>query len=178
MIFSLALSRPNNANQLIRYNNQLTIVEQRFTNIAAVQNMGVLQQIWINKIYGGILLICQNTTMWIYGAWIKRYCALCSTTYSTSSSIVVTSCWFSSSRLRVPAYMRLVYSNPAWIKLVLRYRKHRSVMDRFSYKFSVKAIAFRTPLCFVMKIYEFIYCDLCNNSKIFYGTKSLSEPNL
>ena len=53
MIFSLALSRPNNANQLIRYNNQLTIVEQRFTNIAAVQNMGVLQQIWINKIYGG-----------------------------------------------------------------------------------------------------------------------------
>ena len=32
----------------------------------------------------GILLICQNTTMRVYGAWIKRHCVLCSKTYNTS----------------------------------------------------------------------------------------------
>ena len=32
----------NNVNQLIRYNNQLTGVQQYFTNIAAMQNMMVL----------------------------------------------------------------------------------------------------------------------------------------
>ena len=43
--FPLAVSSLNNANQLIRYNNQLTVVDQCFTNIAAIQNMGLLQQI-------------------------------------------------------------------------------------------------------------------------------------
>ena len=42
MIFPLAVSSLNNANQLIGYNNQLTVVEQCFTNIADIQNMGVL----------------------------------------------------------------------------------------------------------------------------------------
>ena len=28
--------------------------------------------------------VCQNTTMRVYGAWIKRYCDLCSKTYSTN----------------------------------------------------------------------------------------------
>ena len=63
MIFPLAVSSLNNANQLIHYNNQLVVVEQYYTNIAAIQNMGVLWQIWTYKIYWGILLICQNTTM-------------------------------------------------------------------------------------------------------------------
>ena len=57
--------------------------EQYFTNIAAIQNMGVLKQIWLYEIYGGILLICQNTTMRVNGAWTKRYCGLCSKTYNT-----------------------------------------------------------------------------------------------
>ena len=46
MIFPLVVSSLNNANQLSCYNNQLMVVEQCFTNIAAIQNMGVLQQIW------------------------------------------------------------------------------------------------------------------------------------
>ena len=33
--------------------------------------------IWLYEIYGGMLLICQNTTMQVNGAWIKRYCVLC-----------------------------------------------------------------------------------------------------
>ena len=40
--FSLAVSSLNNVHYLIRYNNQLMAVEQYFTNIAAIQNMGVL----------------------------------------------------------------------------------------------------------------------------------------
>ena len=33
-----------------------------------------------------MLLICQNATMRVNGAWIKRYCALCSKTYNTLHS--------------------------------------------------------------------------------------------
>ena len=40
--------------------------------------MGVLQLIWLHEIIGGMLLMCQNTTMRVYGARIKRYCVLCS----------------------------------------------------------------------------------------------------
>ena len=57
------MSSLRKVNQLI----QVTIVEQYFTNIASLQNMGALYQIWLNEIYGVISLICQNTTMWVYG---------------------------------------------------------------------------------------------------------------
>ena len=40
--------------------------------------MRVLQLLWLGPIMRGILLICQNTTMRVYGARIKRYCVLCS----------------------------------------------------------------------------------------------------
>ena len=36
----LAVSSLNNVNKLIHYNNQLTVVEQYFTMIAIIQNMG------------------------------------------------------------------------------------------------------------------------------------------
>ena len=36
---------------------------------------------------GGISLICQNTTMRVYGAWIRIYKVLCSKTYSTYSNL-------------------------------------------------------------------------------------------
>ena len=42
MIFPQAVSSLNSAIQLIGYNNQLTVVEQCFTNIAGIQNIGVL----------------------------------------------------------------------------------------------------------------------------------------
>ena len=47
MMFPLAVSSLINVNQLIRYNNKLTIVKQYLTNIAAIQNMGKLN----NKFY-------------------------------------------------------------------------------------------------------------------------------
>ena len=34
----------------------------------------------------GALPMCQNTTMRVNGAWIKRYCVLCSKTYHTLQS--------------------------------------------------------------------------------------------
>ena len=55
-------------------------------------------------------LMCQNTIMRVYGARIKRYCVLCSKTYSSSSSVVITSHWFATSRQGAPASVRLVYS--------------------------------------------------------------------
>ena len=60
------------------YNNQLPVVWQYFTNIIVIQNVVVLQQICLYKIIGGMLLMCQTTTMRVYGAWIKTY-VLCST---------------------------------------------------------------------------------------------------
>ena len=39
--FPLAVSNPNTVNQLMSSNNQLTVVQQYFTNIAAIQNVGV-----------------------------------------------------------------------------------------------------------------------------------------
>ena len=35
------------------YNNQLPVVQQYFTNIAAIQNVGVLQLIWLCEAIGG-----------------------------------------------------------------------------------------------------------------------------
>ena len=86
-------------NQLIHYSNQLTVVEQCFTNIAAIQNMGYYSKFEPTESMGAILLIwCKNTTMWEYGARIKIYCVLCSNTYSISSSLDITSRWFATRR--------------------------------------------------------------------------------
>ena len=57
---------------------------------------------------GGMLLMCQNTTMRVYGARIKIYFMF--KTYSSSSSLVITSRWFATSRLVAPVSVRLVYS--------------------------------------------------------------------
>ena len=38
--------------------------------------------------------MCQNTTMRVYGAWIKRYRVLCSKYIAARTSLVITSCWF------------------------------------------------------------------------------------
>ena len=35
--------------------------------------MVVLQQIWLYEIIGGMSLMCQNTAMRVYGAWIDTY---------------------------------------------------------------------------------------------------------
>ena len=109
IIFPLVVSSPNTVNWPMSYNNQLPTVQQHFTNIAVIKNVGVFQLIWVCEIHGGMLLMCKNTTMRVYGAWIKRYCVLCSKTYSSSSSLVITSRWFATSRLGAPAFVRLVY---------------------------------------------------------------------
>ena len=70
----------------LAHNSPLTVVKQYFTNIAAIQNVSVLQQIWLYEIIGDTLPMCQNTTMRVNGAWIKRYCVLCSKTYNTLHS--------------------------------------------------------------------------------------------
>ena len=53
---------------------------------AAIQNMGILQQIWLYEIIEGMLLMCQNTTMRVYGAWITYY-ILCQKTYSDFGNV-------------------------------------------------------------------------------------------
>ena len=55
-----------------------------------------------------MLLMCQNTTMRVYGALIKRYWVLCSKTHDSSNSLVITSRWFATSRLGASASLRVV----------------------------------------------------------------------
>ena len=54
--------------------------------IGAIHNVAVLQQIWPYKIIRSTLPMCPNITMWVNGAWIKRYGVLCSKTYNTFHS--------------------------------------------------------------------------------------------
>ena len=55
------------------------------------------------EICGGVSVICQNTTMRVFGAWIKRNCVLCLKTYI-------------SRRLRAPAFVRRVLPFQLFIK--------------------------------------------------------------
>ena len=50
------------------YNNQMLVEWQYYTDIAAIQNVGALKQIWLYEIIEGVLLMCQNTTMCM-GIW-------------------------------------------------------------------------------------------------------------
>ena len=73
--FSLAVSSPNTVYQLMSYNNQLPVVHV-YSNISQTlllqKNVGVLKQIWLNEIIGVMLLMCQNTIVQVYGAYIKN----------------------------------------------------------------------------------------------------------
>ena len=68
---------------------------------------GVLQLIRLWEIMGGMLLMCQNTTMRVCGPRIKRYCVLC--LKHIAVRVVITSRWFATSRLVAPVSGRLVY---------------------------------------------------------------------
>ena len=58
------------------YSNLLPVVLQYFTNVAAIQSLGVSKQIWRNEIIWGILLMCQNITRRVCRAWIITYYVL------------------------------------------------------------------------------------------------------
>ena len=71
--------------------------------------MGVLQQIWLYEIIGGMLLMCQNTTMQVYEAWIKTYYV-----YVQKHIVALENCHnpplVRDKPLGVPASVKLVYS--------------------------------------------------------------------
>ena len=48
----------------------------------------VLQHISLYEVIGGMLLMCQNTTMRVNGAWLKTCYALCSKTLSTFGNML------------------------------------------------------------------------------------------
>ena len=64
---------------------------------------------------GGMLLMCQNTTI-TAGIWStdQNILRFMFKTYSSSSSLVITSRWFATSRLAAPASVRLVYWKLIW----------------------------------------------------------------
>ena len=86
-MFSPSGEQPKQRTLAYTQNNQLPVMLQYFTNIAVTQSMGVLWQMWLYEIHSGILLICQNATVWVCGAWIRIYYVLCSKTYSPFDSL-------------------------------------------------------------------------------------------
>ena len=64
---------------------------------------------WLYEIIGDTLPMCQNTTMRVNGAWVKRYCVLCSNTYITPCTVVITSLLVPDKPLEAPASVKRVY---------------------------------------------------------------------
>ena len=56
-----------------------------------------------------MLPMCQNTTMWVSGAWIKRYCILCYKTFNTLHTVVITSLRVHDMPLGASASVKRVY---------------------------------------------------------------------
>ena len=81
-----------------------------FTNIAVVQNVAVSKQIWVFEVVVGMLLVYQNTTMRLYGAWIKRYCISCSKNL-TPCTFAITSLRVRDKPLGASASVKRVYCN-------------------------------------------------------------------
>ena len=76
-----------------------------------MQNVVVLQQIWLYQIIRGILLMCQNTTMRVYGSCIKHI-----TFYVQNHMSALAMCYnpglVRDKPLGVPAYVKLLYYWP------------------------------------------------------------------
>ena len=73
--------------------------------------MAVLPQIWLYEINWSMLLMCQNTTMWVYGAWIKKILRfMFKNIYHLGTTVVViTSLLVRDKPLGSPASVKRVY---------------------------------------------------------------------
>ena len=81
---------------------------------------GSIKIIWLIEIIGGMLLMCQNTTMQVYGAWIKRYCVYVKK-HLTPCTVVITSLLVPNKLLRVPASVKRAF----WLCRISRSGAHR-----------------------------------------------------
>ena len=86
----------------------MTVVAQYFANIAAMQNMGVLWQIWLYEIYWGISLICQNTTTGYMEHGLKDI-AFYVKKHITTRAVCYSFPVVRDKPLGAPAFVRLVY---------------------------------------------------------------------
>ena len=102
------------------YNKQLPVVWECFTDIAAIQNMGVLQQMWLYEIIGGMLLMCQNTTMQVYGAMVHGLKLI--VFYVQKHITVLARCpnpaLVRDKPLGAPVSVKLVYCNPSQVSFL------------------------------------------------------------
>ena len=103
-----------------------------FTNIAVIQNVGVLQQIWVQN-HWGMLLMCQNTTMQVYGGWIKTYHVLCPKTYTAALETCHNRPLVRDKPPGAPACVKLVYSctEMAWFSCDVTVMKNSTKHDQW-----------------------------------------------
>ena len=71
--------------------------------------MAVLQQVLLYEIIQGTLPMCQNITMRVNWAWIKRYCVFFVQKHITPCSVVITSLLVREKPLGSPASVKRVY---------------------------------------------------------------------
>ena len=71
--------------------------------------MGVLKQIRLYEIYGGILLICQNTTMQVNGENGLKNIALFDQKHITPTTVVITSQLVRDKPQGTPASVKRIY---------------------------------------------------------------------
>ena len=70
--------------------------------------MAVLKQIWLFEIIGGYVAYVSNTTMRVYGAWIKIYCVYVPKQI-TPCTVVITPLLVRDKPLEAPASVKRVY---------------------------------------------------------------------
>ena len=97
------------------YSNILQILLLYKTGGGGGGGGGVSQQISLYETTGGMLLMCQNTIMWVYGAWIKTYYVLCPKTYIVTLEICHNQPLGRNKPLGAPVSVKLVY----WIVWIL-----------------------------------------------------------
>ena len=96
------------------YNNQLPVVKQYFT-IIIIKRGGITTNLTLRNHVTDVPKY-HNAGIWSTDQKILRFMFK---TYSSSSSLVIISCWFATSRLVAPVSVRLVYYNrnvmpPLW----------------------------------------------------------------
>ena len=84
------MSTPNTVNQLMSCNNQLPVVSQYFTNIAAIQNLGYYNKSDSTKSRDYATDVSKHHNEGIL-SWIKAYYVLCKKKHIAALAISTTS---------------------------------------------------------------------------------------
>ena len=106
--FPLTVSSPNNVYWLISYITTVGCIAIFHKHCCYTKHAGIITDFTLRN-HWGILLMCQNITMWVYGAWIKYV-----SSYVKKHIVHLAMCYnppiVRDKPLGAPAFVKLVYN--------------------------------------------------------------------